>query len=180
MGNYGKWWHIKASDNVTAGLKDETHQYLETFSKNVLLNSGKGREPQITCTSLFLKKMNVSHIRGHLNTVTYILACSDPYALKDAVKMSFHHVRDLRLMSLENGSSPVRSAVAPGFFYSINYSISCPLSLCQMQKHAQTSQISQAHKRCNRVLFKFCYEEMASAISMIPGLKNKIGLLNSC
>lgn len=94
--------------------------------------------------------------------------------------MSFHHVRDLRLMSLENGSSPVRSAVAPGFFYSINYSISCPLSLCQMQKHAQTSQISQAHKRCNRVLFKLCYEEMASAISMIPGLKNKIRLLNSC
>lgn len=37
-----------------------------------------------------------------------MLACSDPYALKDAVKTSIHHVRDLRLMSLENGSSPVR------------------------------------------------------------------------
>lgn len=146
-----------------------------------MLNSGKGREPQITCTSLFLKKMNVSHIRGHLNTVTYMLACSDPYALKDAVKTSIHHIRDLRLLSLENGSSPVRSAVAPGFFYSIIIpSISCPLSLCQMQKYAQTSQISQAHKRCNRILLKLCYEKMASAISMIPGLKNKIRLSNSC
>lgn len=110
-----------------------------------------------------------------------MLACSDPYALKDAVKTSIHHIRDLRLMSLENGSSPVRSAVAPGFFYSIIIpSISCPLSLCQMQKYAQTSQISQAHKRCNRILLKLCYEEMARAISMIPGLKNKIRLLNSC